>query len=105
MNVCLDKFKVRALFQGSFEFIQDVTEVQMPEVYTCPKLCAVLLRNSMQWDGEKSLKIRKIIDRTIFFSLIHVTSIPKFMEGFYERIYKLYVMAFHSSMPLPLNIW
>lgn len=25
------------------------------------------------------------------------------MEGFYERIYELYVMAFHSSMPLPFK--
>lgn len=58
-----------------------------PKVYMYPTLCAVLLRNSMQQDGEKSLKIRKIIDRTIFFSLIHITSIPKylwkdFMKGY-----------------------
>lgn len=47
------------------------------------------------------VKIKKIIDRTIFFSLIHIiTSIPQYVEGFYGRLYKLYVTAFHSSMPL-----
>lgn len=58
--------------------------MQKPEVHMCPTLCAVLLRNSMQQDGEKSLKIRKIIDRTIFFCLIHITAIPKYVEGFYK---------------------
>lgn len=47
------------------------------------------------------VKIKKIIDRTVFFSLIHIiTSIPQYVEGFYGRLYKLYVTAFHSSMPL-----
>lgn len=59
-----------------------------PKVYMCLTLCAVLSRNSIQQNGEQSLKVRKIIDRTMFFSLILITSIPKYMEGFYERIYK-----------------
>lgn len=71
----------------SFEFIEDVTKVLKPEVYMCPTLCAVLLRNSMQQDGEKSLKIRKIIDRTIFFSLIYIASIPKYVWKDFMKVY------------------
>lgn len=53
--MCLpwDVFKTRVLFRGSFEFNQSVIAVEKAKVCTCLTHCAVLLRNSMQSDGER----------------------------------------------------
>lgn len=89
-----DIFKVRVLFGGSYEFTQDVTEVQKSKVITCLTVYAVLLRNNMESDGNRSLKQREDNRYHCIFSLIHMrTSISKHLERFYNRMYKLYVRA------------
>lgn len=77
---------------GYCEFTQGVTEVQKSKICTRLTDCAILLRKSMESDGERSLKQREGNRYHCIFSLIHMrTSIPK--ERFYNRICKLYIGA------------